>query len=84
MSELSHVRVQLRFQIRTYNIYMWPYVKLCAHAQWYVMWEELSVDHIKHSNYFKRTLKMFLNGSVRFGYYLTFNLLSTALLTWRK
>ena len=61
VSELSHVRVQLRFQIRTY-IYMcvWPYVKLYAHAWWYVMWEELSVDHfLKHSNHLKQPLKMF-------------------------
>ena len=29
-SELSYVRVQSRFQIRTY---MWPYVNLYAHAQ---------------------------------------------------
>ena len=34
------------------------------------MWEELSVDHfLKDSNHLKRTLKMFLNGSVCFGYY---------------
>ena len=26
-------------------IYMWPYVKLYAHAWWYIMWEELSVNH---------------------------------------
>ena len=32
-SEASEVRVQLRFQIRTYiYICMWPYVKLYAHA----------------------------------------------------
>ena len=45
-SEFSHIRVQLRFQIRTYiYICMWPYVKLYAHARWYIMWEELSVNH---------------------------------------
>ena len=50
------------------------------HAQWYVLCEGLSVDHIvKHSNHLKRTLIMFLNGSLRFGYYLTFNLLTTTL-----
>ena len=35
-SELNHVRVQLRFQIRKYIyicIYMWRYVKLYAHAR---------------------------------------------------
>ena len=54
--EFTLGRVQLRFQIRTY-IYMWPYVNLYAHAQWYVMWEELSEDHfLKHSNHLKRTL----------------------------
>ena len=54
-SELSHVRVQLRFQIRTYiYICMWPYVKLYAHAWWYVLWEGLSVNHIlKHNSHFK-------------------------------
>ena len=65
-SELSHVRVQLEFQIRM-CIYMWLYVKLYAHAQyfitrkqkvvwtwWYVMWEELSINHfLKHSNHLK-------------------------------
>ena len=76
---------------------MWPYVKLYAHgqyfitrkqkvarAQWYVMWEELSVNHflLKHNNHLKRTLKYFLNGTVRFGYCLTFNLLTTVLLPW--
>ena len=41
-------------------IYMWPYVNLYAHARWYVMWEELSVNHFhKHSNQLKPTLKMF-------------------------
>ena len=36
---------------------VWPYVKLYAHARWYVMWEELSVNHfLKHSNHLKRTL----------------------------
>ena len=45
----------------------------------------VSVNHfLKHSNHFKQTLNMFFNGSVRFGYYLTFNLVTTALLTWRK
>ena len=45
------------------------------------MWEELNVNHfLKYSNHLKRTLKMFLNGTVRFGYCLTFNLLTTALL----
>ena len=40
-------------------IYMWPYVNLYAHARWYVMWEELSVDPIlNHSNQLKPTLKM--------------------------
>ena len=35
-------------------IYMWRYVKLYAHARWYVMWEGLSVNHFhKHSNRFK-------------------------------
>ena len=49
------------------------------------MWGELSVNHfLMHSNHFKRTLKMFSNGTVRFGYCLTFNLLTTALLPWRK
>ena len=58
-------------------IYMSPYVKLYTHARWYIMWEELSVNHIKkHSNHLKRALKMFLNGFVRFGYYITFNLLT--------
>ena len=39
--------------VRIY-IYMWPYVKLYAHARYYVMWEELSVSHfLKHSNQFK-------------------------------
>ena len=54
-SEFSHVCVQLRFQIRTYiYICMWPYVKLYAHARWYVMWEGLSVNHfLKHSSHFK-------------------------------
>ena len=46
-SELSHVRVQLRFQIRSTYIYMyiyvWWYVKLYAHARWYVMRAGLSV-----------------------------------------
>ena len=66
-------------------ICMWPYVKLYAHARWYVMWEWLSVNHfLKHSNHFKLTLKMILNGTVRFGYCLTFNFLTTALLLWRK
>ena len=51
---------------------MWLYVKLYAHAQWemksyaaqwYVMWEELSVNRfLKHSNHLKRTLIMFYNG----------------------
>ena len=63
MSELSHVRVQLRFQIRMYiyiYIYMWPYVNLYVHARWYVMWEELSVDHfLKHNNHLERTPKCF-------------------------
>ena len=45
---------------RYVRIYMWPYVNLYAHAWWYVMWEELSVDHfLKHSNHLKRTLKCF-------------------------
>ena len=31
-----------------------PYVKLYAHARWYIMWEGLSVNHfLKHSNHFK-------------------------------
>ena len=39
---------------------VWPYVKLYAHARWYVMWEELSVNHfLKHSNHLKRTQKCF-------------------------
>ena len=60
-SELSHVHVQSRFQIRTYiYIYMWPYVNLYAHAWWYVMWEELSVDpFLNHSNQLKPTIKKF-------------------------
>ena len=38
---------------------MWPYVKLYTHARWYVMWEELSVNHFqKHSNNLKGTLKI--------------------------
>ena len=41
-------------------IYMWPYVNPYAHARWYVMWEELSVDpFLNHSNQLKPTLKMF-------------------------
>ena len=41
-------------------IYMLSYVNLYAHAQCYVMREELSVDHfLKHSNHLKQTLKMF-------------------------
>ena len=55
-SELSHVRVQLRFQIRTY-IYICVCVavrQVIAHALWYVMWEGLSINHfLKHSNHFK-------------------------------
>ena len=43
ISKLSHVRIQLRFQIRMY-ICVWPYDKLYEHARRYVMWEELSVD----------------------------------------
>ena len=40
------------------------------------MWEDLSVNHfLKHSNHLKGTLKMFYNGTMRFGYCLTFNLL---------
>ena len=35
---------------------------------------------LKHSNYWKRTLKIFLNGTVRFGYCLALNLPTTALL----
>ena len=66
-------------------IYMWPYVNPYAHARWYVMWVELSVDpFLNHSNQLKPTLKVFEIVSVRFGYYLTFNLQTTALLTWRK
>ena len=49
------------------------------------MWEELSVNHfLKHSNHFKRTLKMLYNGTVHFGYSATFNLLTAALLLWQK
>ena len=33
------------------------------------------LSFLKHSNHLKRTLKMFLNGTVRFGYCLTYNLL---------
>ena len=46
---------------RYVRIYIYvPYVNLYAHARWYVMWEELSVDHfLKHSNHLKRTLKCF-------------------------
>ena len=41
-------------------IYMWPYVNLYAHARWYIMWEELSVDpFLNHSNQLKATLKRF-------------------------
>ena len=33
---------------------MWPYVNLYAHARWYVIWKELSVDPIlNHSNQLK-------------------------------
>ena len=40
-------------------IYVWPYVNLYAHAQCYVMREELSVNHfVKHCNHLKQ-LKMF-------------------------
>ena len=70
--------------VRIY-IYMWPYVNLYAHAGWYVMWEELSVNpFLNHSNQLKPTIKKYYIGPERFGYYLTFNLLTTALLTWRK
>ena len=66
-------------------IYMWPYVKLYACARWYIIWEGLSVNHfLKHSNHFKLTLKMILNGTERFGYCLTFKLLTTALLPRQK
>ena len=42
---------------RYVRIYMWPYVKLYAHARWYVMWEELSVNHfLKHSNHLKQKM----------------------------
>ena len=36
--------------------YMWPYVKLYAHARWYVMGEGLSFNHfLKHGNHFMNT-----------------------------
>ena len=43
-------------------IYIWYLPDtLVAQVQWYVMWEELSVNHfLKHSNHLKRTLKMLL------------------------
>ena len=45
------------------------------------MWEELSFDHfLKRSNHLKRILIMFLNGTVRISYCLTFTLLTMALL----
>ena len=61
ISERAKERAQsysCSIEISGTNVYkyicMWPYVKLYAHARWYVMLEGLSVNHfLKHSSHFK-------------------------------
>ena len=56
----SSVMFVFNRDFRYVRIYMWPYVNPYAHARWYVMWGELSVDpFLNHSNQLKPTLKMF-------------------------
>ena len=51
--EISDMYVYTYIYVYIYMC-MWSYVKLYAHARWYVMWEGLSVNHfLKHSSHFK-------------------------------
>ena len=58
-------------------VYIWYMPDtLVARAQWYVMWEELSVNHfLKHSNHVKRTLILF--SKFNRGLWLLFNIQSS-------
>ena len=50
--DFRYVCICIYIYVAVHNLY--------AHARWYVMWEELSVDpFLNHSNQLKPTLKMF-------------------------